>query len=99
MGIAPDGTGGGGLGRTEGGAAGEEWSTEKGVGQAGVERGLERFICQLYLVDPPGCCIPGLRISVCRLSKGHGGNLTLDVQFESMAEFDHQGLRVCVSGV
>jgi len=101
MGIAPDsaGGGGGGLGRTEGGAAGGEWSTEKGVGRAGAERRLERFICQPYLVDPPGCCIPGLRISVCRLSEGYGGNLTLDVQFESMAEFDHQGPRVHVSSV
>ena len=40
MSIAPDsaGGGGGGLGRTEGGAAGGEWSTEKGVGRAGAER-------------------------------------------------------------
>jgi len=40
MGILPDGVGrgGGGLGGTEGGAAGEEWSTEKGVGQAEAER-------------------------------------------------------------
>ena len=39
MGIPLDGAGrgGGGLGRTEGGAAGGEWSTEKGVGRAGVE--------------------------------------------------------------
>jgi len=34
MGIPPDGAGRGkgGLGRMEGGAAGGEWSTEKGVG-------------------------------------------------------------------
>jgi len=40
MGILPDGAGGGrgGLGRTEGGAAGGERSTEKGVGWAGAER-------------------------------------------------------------
>ena len=40
MDILPDGAGRGegGLGRTEGGAAGEEWSTEKGVGRAGAER-------------------------------------------------------------
>jgi len=39
MGIPPDGTGGGGggLGRTEGKAAGRERSTEKGVGRAGAE--------------------------------------------------------------
>jgi len=40
MGIPPDGAGGGegGLGGTEGRAAGGEWSTEKGVGRAGAER-------------------------------------------------------------
>jgi len=39
MGIPPDGIGGGrgGLGRTEGGAAGGEWSTDKGVGRVGAE--------------------------------------------------------------
>jgi len=39
MGIPPDGAGegGGGLGGIEGRAAGEEWSTEKGVGQARAE--------------------------------------------------------------
>jgi len=39
MGIPPDGVGGGrgGLGRTEGRAAGEERSTEKGVARAGAE--------------------------------------------------------------
>ena len=63
------------------------------------EHGLEHFICQPHLVDPPGCCIPGLQISVYWLSEEHGGDLTLDVQFESTAEFDHQGPRVRVSGV
>jgi len=40
MGISLDGAGGGGrgLGGMEGGAAGEEWSTEKGVGRVGAER-------------------------------------------------------------
>jgi len=40
MGIPLDsaGRGGGGLGRMEGGAAGAERSTEKGVGQARAER-------------------------------------------------------------
>jgi len=40
MGIPPDGAGGGGgdLGRTEGGAARGEQSTEKGIGRAGAER-------------------------------------------------------------
>ena len=40
MGILPDGAdeGGGGLGRTEGGAAGGERSTEKGVSRVGAER-------------------------------------------------------------
>jgi len=39
MGIPPDGAGGGrgGLGRTEGGAARGEQSTEKGIGRAGAE--------------------------------------------------------------
>jgi len=101
MGIPPDGIGGGrgSFGRMEGGAAGEEQSTEKGVGHAGAERGLECFICQPCLVNPLGCCIPGLQISVCRSSEGHGGDLTLDIQFESTAEFDHQGLGVHVSGI
>ena len=60
---------------------------------------LECFICQLRLVDPLGCCVPGLQISVCRSFKEHGGDLTLDVQFESTAEFDYQGSRVHVPGV
>jgi len=40
MGIPLDGAGGGGrgLGETEGGATGEERSTEKGVGRVGAER-------------------------------------------------------------
>jgi len=40
MGTPPDGAGGGGggLGRMEGGAAGGERSTEKGVGRARAER-------------------------------------------------------------
>jgi len=40
MDIPPDGAGGGsrGLGGTEGGATGGEWSTEKGVGRVGAER-------------------------------------------------------------
>ena len=40
MGTPPDGAGGGGggLGGMEGGAAGEERSTEKGVGRARAER-------------------------------------------------------------
>jgi len=40
MGIPPDGAGGGrgGLGRTEGRAAGGERSTEKGIGRARAER-------------------------------------------------------------
>jgi len=40
MGTLLDGAGRGrgGLGEMEGGAAGGEWSTEKGVGRAGAER-------------------------------------------------------------
>ena len=41
-----------------------------------MECGLEGFICQPCLVDPLGCCIPGLWIGVCGLSKGHCGDLT-----------------------
>ena len=63
------------------------------------ECGLEYFICQLCLVDPPGCCIPGLWISVCGSSKGHGGDLALDIQFKSTVEFDHQGPGVYVSSI
>jgi len=37
MGIPPDSEGGGGLGGTEGKAAGGEWSTEKRVGRARAE--------------------------------------------------------------
>ena len=37
MGILPNGIGRGGLGRTEGGAIGREWSTEKGINQGRVE--------------------------------------------------------------
>jgi len=51
------------------------------------------------LVDPPGCCIPGLRIGVGRSSKRHGSDLTLDIQFEFAAEFDYQGPGVRISGV
>ena len=64
-----------------------------------MERGLEGFICQLHLVDPLGCYVPDLRIGVCRLSKGHCGNLTLDIQLESPAEFYYQGPRVHVASV
>jgi len=101
MGIPPDGVGRGrgDFGGTEGGAAGGEQSTEKEVGQVGAECRLECFICQLCLVDPLGSYIPGLWISVCRSSEGHGSDLTLNAQFESAAEFDHQGPRVCVSGI
>ena len=60
---------------------------------------MECFVCQPCLVDPLGCCIPGLQISVCGSSEGHSGDLTLDVQFESATKFDHQGLGVYVSGV
>ena len=47
MGILPDGAGRGrgGLGRTEGRAARGEWSTEKEVGQAGVEYHKRSLTC------------------------------------------------------
>ena len=65
---------------------GRGWSSKGGACRGHgrqLERGLERFVCQSRLVDPLGCCVPGLRISVCRLSEGHSSDLTLDVQFES----------------
>ena len=78
------------------------WSS-KGEAYRGHGRrpkcGLEHFVCQPHLVDPPGYCVPGLQISVYRLSEGHSGDLTLDIQFESATKFDHQGLGVCVSSV
>ena len=54
---------------------------------------------QPHLVDSLGCCIPGLWIGICGSSKGHCDNLTLDVQFESLAEFYYQGPRVRVASV
>jgi len=103
MGIPLDGAGGdrGSLGGTEGRAAGGEQSTEKGIGRARakctgvtvVDWSVDwnaSFANRTWLI---------LRISVCRSSEEHGGDLTLDVQFESVAEFDHQGPEVHVSGV
>jgi len=78
------------------------WSSRGGMCRGHgcrLERGLECFICQPRLVYPLGCCVPGLRIGVGGLSKRHGGNLTLDIQFESVAEFDYQGPGVRISGV
>ena len=34
-----------------------------------------------------------------RVVQKHGGDLTLDIQFESAVEFDYQGLGVHISGV
>jgi len=51
------------------------------------------------LVDPPGSCIPSLRISVCRSSKGHGSDLALDARLEASAELYHKSPGVSVSGV
>jgi len=68
----------------------------------GVERALESRIrgpLTPCLVDPLGSCILSSQISVCRSSKGYGGNLALDVQLEALVEFYLQGLGVCVSGV
>jgi len=44
---------------------------------------------KVHLVDPLSSCIPGFWINVCRLSKGHSGDLVLDVQLEASAEFYH----------
>jgi len=51
------------------------------------------------LVDPPGSCVPSLRISVCGSSEGHGGNLALDACLEASAELYHKSPGVSVSGV
>jgi len=60
---------------------------------------LESFIGEPCLVDPLGSCVPGLRISVSRLSKGHGGDLALNVRPEASAEFHHKSPGVSVSSV
>jgi len=60
---------------------------------------LEGFIGQPCLVNPPGSCVPGLRISVCGSSKGHGGDLALDACLEASAELYHKSPGVSVSGV
>jgi len=60
---------------------------------------LEGFISEPHLVDPPGCYVPGLRISVSGPSKGHGGDLALNVHPEASAELHHKSPGVSVSGV
>jgi len=60
---------------------------------------LEGFIGEPRLVDPPGRCIPGLRISVSGPSKGHGGDLALNVCPEAPAELHHKSPGVSVSGI
>jgi len=51
------------------------------------------------LVDPLGSYVPGLRISVSGSSKGHGGDLALNVHPEASAEFHHKSPGVSVSGI
>ena len=63
------------------GLVGQERSVRELRSSTGAWIGM--LHCQLRLVDPSGCCVPGLQICVCRSSEGHGGDLTLDVQFES----------------
>jgi len=60
---------------------------------------LESLVGEPCLVDPPGSCVPGLQISVSRLSEGHGGDLALNVCPEASAELHHKSLGVSVSGV
>jgi len=60
---------------------------------------LEGFIGEPRLVDPPGRCVPGLRISVSGPSKGHGGDLALNVCPEAPAELHHKSPGVSVSGI
>jgi len=51
------------------------------------------------LVDPPGSYIPSLRISVSRSSKGHSGDLALNICPEASAELHHKSPGVSVSSV
>jgi len=60
---------------------------------------LESLIGEPRLVDPPGSCVPDLRISVSGSSKGHGGDLALNVHPEALVEFHHKSPGVSVSGV
>ena len=60
---------------------------------------MEGFIGEPRLVDPPGHCIPGLRISVSGPSEGHSGDLALNVRPEAPAELHHKSPGVSVSGV
>jgi len=60
---------------------------------------LEGFIGQLCLVDPPGSCVPSLRISVCGSSEGHGSDLALDARLQASTELYHKSPGVSVSGV
>ena len=54
-----------------------------------LEYGLKDFIHQPHVVDPSSSCVPGFQVSVHGLSKGHCGNLALDVQLEASVEFYH----------
>ena len=60
---------------------------------------MEGFIGQPCLVDPPGSCIPSLRIGVCGSSEGHSSDLALDARLEASAELYHKSPGVSVSGV
>jgi len=51
------------------------------------------------LVDPPGSCVPGLRISVSGSSEGHGGDLALNVCPEASTELHHKSPGISVSSV
>ena len=60
---------------------------------------MKSLIGQPCLVDPLGGRIPSLQIGVGGSSKGHGGDLALDVRLEAPAELYYQGPGVSVSGV
>jgi len=60
---------------------------------------LKGFIGELRLVDPLGCYVPGLQISVSGPSEGHGGDLALNVRPEASAELHHKSPGVSVSSV
>jgi len=69
---------------------------EQGWSVQGSQSSTGAWIGMLHLPTAPG---QSSRLLCTRPSKGHGSNLTLDVQFESAVKFDHQDLGVHVSGI
>jgi len=65
---------------TGGGGARGNLAADNSGGRAKtvLQRGLEGFVCEARLVNPPCCSIPRIGVGVSWLSIGHGGNLVLD---------------------